>query len=120
MAMTPPSSPNRGVFQQPVKSPTRHIIIDTKYYAQALQSYWGAETYQSANLYQIFSYLKNAALQDRRLADVEGILLYPWVHTGLREVYDLQGHKLTLATLNLAQDWKFIHRDLLELLQLET
>lgn len=92
----------------------RSIIIDTKYYAEALQRFHDAQTFQSANLYQLFSYLKNYS--DRSHAPVEGILLYPWVDTSLREVYDFQDHKITLATINLAQDWPIVRKDLLALL----
>lgn len=37
----------------------RHIIIDTKYYYDALQPHHGKRSLRSENLYQLFSYLKN-------------------------------------------------------------
>lgn len=42
------------------------------------------------------------------------MLLYPTVNQPLRLSYDLQGHRLLVATINLNQDWQQIHRDMLE------
>ncbi|MGD9713329.1 MAG: hypothetical protein AB7V46_14845, partial [Thermomicrobiales bacterium] len=100
-----------------LRSPTRRIIIDTKYYAKALQSYHEVESYHSGNLYQLFSYLRNAARQDSAFSNVEGILLYPWSGKGLRDRYDLHGHEVTLATLDLSQAWPGVASQLHELLR---
>ncbi|TGT11495.1 restriction endonuclease, partial [Mesorhizobium sp. M8A.F.Ca.ET.213.01.1.1] len=43
-----------------LRSHERRIIVDTKYYADALQTYRGAQTYHSGHLYQLFAYLRNA------------------------------------------------------------
>lgn len=99
-----------------LRSATRRLIIDTKYYAKALQqSLYGTPSFQSGNLYQVFSYLKNAAA-DVGFAGCEGMLLYPQVGPRLRDTYQIQGHSLTLATINLAQPWQMIADDLIDLL----
>ncbi len=99
-----------------LKSANRRLIIDTKYYANALQrNQYGGESFQSGNLYQLFAYLKNAAA-DPLFAGCEGMLLYPLNGTSLRETYRIQGHPITIATINLAQPWPAIAEDLLALI----
>ncbi|MBX3571654.1 MAG: hypothetical protein KF694_04800 [Mesorhizobium sp.] len=100
-----------------LRGPQRRLIIDTKYYAKALQqSLYGNVSFQSGNLYQLFSYLKNAAA-DPAFSACEGMLLYPEVGRGLREAFNIQNHAVTVATINLAQPWTKISADLLGLLK---
>lgn len=91
-----------------LQSSDRRIIIDTKYYTSALQSYHGSESFRSENLYQLFSYLKNAAGQDPGFAGADGLLLYPQVGVALDEVFEVQGHRIAIATLDLAAPWTSI------------
>lgn len=99
-----------------LRSAQRRLIIDTKYYAKALQqSLYGSESFQSANLYQLFSYLKNAAV-DPAFGGCEGMLLYPQVGQPLTEIFSIQGHQVTVATVNLDQPWRRVSDALLALL----
>ncbi len=98
-----------------LRGPTRRIIIDTKYYASALQSYHGSESFHSGNLYQLFSYLKNAAGDDPSFGQAEGILLYPAAGVHMRETFHIQGHAVTLATLDLLKPWRQVYGQLMEL-----
>jgi 5-methylcytosine-specific restriction enzyme subunit McrC len=100
-----------------LKGAGRRLIIDTKYYANALQrSQYGSESFHSGSLYQLFAYLKNAAA-DPLFAGCEGMLLYPLNGTSLRETYSIQGHPITVATINLAQPWPAIAEELLGLIE---
>jgi 5-methylcytosine-specific restriction enzyme subunit McrC len=99
-------------------SSERRIIIDTKYYPEALQSYRGSKSFHSGNLYQIFSYLKNAAAADYGLTNVEGILLYPRTEVLLDEVFVIQNHSIRIATVGLNQPWQLIGKHLLNLVGL--
>lgn len=45
------------------------------------------------------------------------MLLYPQVGQHLREMYSIQGHSITIATVNLAQPWPAISKDLIQLLE---
>lgn len=94
----------------------RRIIIDTKYYANALQTYHGVESIHSGNLYQLFSYLRNVVGGDSDFLGVEGMLLYPCAGTALDERFDIQGHPITIATVNLATQWFEIEGQLLTLI----
>lgn len=100
-----------------LKSARRRLIIDTKYYANALRrGQYGSESFQSSNLYQLFAYLKNAA-SDPLFVGCEGMLLYPMNGVTLRETYRIQGHPITVATIDLAQPWQAIADDLLSLIK---
>ena len=101
-----------------LRSKERRIIIDTKYYANTLRTYHGTDSFHSGNLYQIFSYLKNAAGRNPTFEVVEGILLYPQVQHKIDASYLIQGHHVKVATLDLSQPWPTIADRLLELLNL--
>ena len=62
-----------------LESADRRIIIDTKYYSETLQQHHGKSSIRSENLYQMFSYLKNAEALGVPYRYAEGILLYPAV-----------------------------------------
>lgn len=50
------------------------LVIDTKYYSHAMQYHFDKPTIHSANLYQIFTYVKNLDVKDT--GNVSGLLLY--------------------------------------------
>lgn len=96
--------------------PGRTIVIDTKYYKDALRSHYGRRILHSGNLYQIFSYLKNLRPALPPGTQLEGILLYPAAAQELDLTLSVQGNSIRVYTLNLNQDWRQIHADLLGLL----
>jgi len=66
-------------------SPRRRIVIDCKFYQNALTERFGREKLNSSNLYQIFAYVKN----QRNVPgwqECEGLLLYPTVGTDFTHV----------------------------------
>ncbi|MBY5889747.1 5-methylcytosine-specific restriction endonuclease system specificity protein McrC [Rhizobium ruizarguesonis] len=99
-----------------LRSANRRIILDTKYYVDALQTYYNAESFRSENLYQLFAYLRNAAGSDNAFAKTEGILLYPRVGVSLDEAFMIQGHSVKIATIDLSMPWKEIRERLLKIL----
>jgi len=101
-----------------LESDDRAIIIDAKFYTKTLQSHHGTQSYHSANLYQLFTYLKNAEAKGKSYAEAEGILLYPTVSYPLDDAVQIQGHRIRVCTLNLAQTWKEIEQDLRRLVGL--
>jgi len=89
-----------------LRGPDRTLIIDAKYYGNAMQSgAFGKQTVHSANLYQILAYTKNADRQGD--GSVSGILLY--ARTGAATQPDLdvvvQGHRIGARTLDLDLPW---------------
>lgn len=95
-------------------SPTRKIVIDTKYYKDSLQTFHGNSSVHSGNLYQLFAYLKNFQIDDLR--PIEGVLLYPTVGQSLSLRYEIQGHLIRIITINLDTSWQEIRQQLLDLL----
>lgn len=96
-------------------SKERKIILDCKFYREAFQINWQKRTLHSAHLYQLFAYLRNKEV-DPAWSNCEGVLLYPTVVTALNLTYKIQGHPITVKTVNLNQDWRSIHNDMFELI----
>ena len=98
-----------------LESPTRKIILDTKYYAAALRPRYDQQKLISPHLYQLYAYLQNQRPAPGQA--LEGILLYPAAAPGaaLDVRYTLGGHPVRVLTLNLDQPWPGIHADLLAL-----
>ena len=93
-----------------LEDPTRKIIIDCKFYKEALTQHH-RKTVSSANLYQLFAYLKNKQ-KDPGWENCEGILLYPTVKETLDLNYTLGGHRVRIYTINLNQHWSKISDEL--------
>ena len=99
-----------------LRSPQRQIIIDTKYYLEALQTYQGVNSFRSENLYQLFSYLKNHKVSIPSGTQLDGILLYPQVGSQFDAQFAIQGSGVRLATVDLGQPWREISERLLSLI----
>lgn len=100
-----------------LESSSRKIIIDTKFYKEALRlNRFGKYTLHSSNLYQMAEYLRNIEMCGGLNANCEGILLYPTVNYHLNLNYEMKGHNISIRTINLNQNWTEIHKDLLALI----
>lgn len=90
----------------------RAIILDTKFYANALASgRHGAERLSSGNLYQLFTYLRQRSRETGWEA-AEGILLYPKNEYEFDASFTTHGHRMRAVTLDLAQPWRDISYNL--------
>ncbi|WP_419656522.1 McrC: 5-methylcytosine-specific restriction protein [Desulfosarcina variabilis str. Montpellier] len=94
------------------------VVIDTKFYREALASHYDAEKIRSQHFYQIFAYLKNLERQGGVNTNCTGVLLYPTVQKELCLNYTVESHKVMIYTINLNQDWQSIDNDLKALLDL--
>ena len=77
------------------------LIIDAKYYSHTTQSQFGTNTIHSANLYQIFTYVKN---KDRyNTGNVAGMLLYARTDELVQpnQEYVISSNKIWVKTLDL-------------------
>lgn len=96
----------------------RMLIIDAKYYARTLQESCGTEAIHSANLYQIFSYVKN---KEAELAgeehEVSGMLLYARTDAEAQPdgVYQMSGNQISVKTLDLNREFSEIAAQLDEI-----
>jgi 5-methylcytosine-specific restriction enzyme subunit McrC len=93
----------------------RRIILDTKYYAKALSERWGSKKLHSDHLYQILAYLRNRE-QTLPGARHDGIVLYPVVDESISADVALDGFRIQARGINLAQDWRSIHNDMIKVL----
>jgi 5-methylcytosine-specific restriction enzyme subunit McrC len=57
------------------------------------------------------------ALRGGQDADAEGMLLYPVIAKRIRLRYEISGHSIRICTIDLAQHWKSIRQELLELVE---
>jgi 5-methylcytosine-specific restriction enzyme subunit McrC len=81
----------------------RRIVLDTKFTSPLTPRRHGGESFKSANLYQIYSYLRSQAGHGDPLGDnAEGVLLYPSLDRDLDESVTIQGHRIRFVTVNLA------------------
>jgi len=94
----------------------RKLILDCKYYQEALVSRYDALRFNSGNLYQIHAYLTNKAVESG-WENVEGMLLYPSNGYRFDHAFTLHGrHRVRVCTIDLQQPWPMIETDLLGLL----
>ena len=97
-----------------LESAKRRIILDTKYYKDALASGHRTGKLHSNNLYQLLAYLRNRQATRPDGANHDGILLYPEVGERLRADIRLEGFRIQARTVNLNNDWQSIHHEMLE------
>ncbi|MCY3790110.1 MAG: hypothetical protein OXH63_15120 [Gemmatimonadetes bacterium] len=104
-----------------LESSERRIIMDTKYYTDALSRGPDSRTskLRSGHLYQLLAYLRNRQDTQPNGAKHEGILLYPEVGEPLRSDIQLEGFRIQARTVNLNQDWRLIHREMLSTIGLD-
>ena len=99
-----------------LESAERRIILDTKYYRDALTHGRGSGLgkLNSGNLYQLLAYLRNREATRSGRPRHDGVLLYPEVGEKLRVDVRLEGFRVQARTVNLYRDWRDIHIEMLE------
>jgi len=88
------------------------LIIDAKYYGRTLQKQYDKQTLHSANIYQIFTYVKN--LDKGNTGNVAGILLYAKTDEAITPdcMFNIGGNQIGAKTLDLNVDFKSIKAQL--------
>lgn len=86
------------------------LIIDAKFYQSTTQQHFAKHTLHSANLYQIYTYVKNkeAGVSRQNTQDkVAGLLLYARTDAQVQPDgwYQLSGTEIGVQTLDLNQDF---------------
>lgn len=91
------------------------LIIDAKYYSKTTQSQHDSHSLISSNLYQIFTYVKNKAEENKEDGySVSGMLLYAATDEAIQpdETYQMSGNQISVKTLNLNADFSEISKQL--------
>jgi 5-methylcytosine-specific restriction enzyme subunit McrC len=101
-----------------LRNAARTVVVDAKYYKDALKEYYGSKKAHAENLYQLLAYLRaeSASVNPTRPRP-DGILIYPVGDSKVDESYVIDGYLVRLFTLDLNQPWREIERDLLRLLE---
>lgn len=95
-----------------IKSQKKVLIIDAKYYGKTLNNRFNKKTIHSANLYQIFTYVKNFDYE--KTGNTAGLLLYAKTNEieYPKEDYKMSGNKISVDTVDLNQDFNKIKKAL--------
>ena len=91
------------------------LIIDAKYYSHTTQTQFNKNTINSANLYQIFTYVKNMEAECKNSSGtVSGMLLYakPDKDIELDKTYQMSGSTICVKTIDLNKDFSQIKSQL--------
>ena len=87
------------------------LIIDAKYYGHTTQAQYDIHTLHSANLYQIFTYVKNKEAELANVPhEVSGMLLYARTDEAVQpnNSYQMSGNKISVRTLDLNREFSEI------------
>lgn len=98
-----------------LESSDRRIILDTKFYREALSEWRERKKLRSAHLYQLMAYLRNREATRPEGPRHEGMLLYPTVSEPVSVDLYLEGFLVKARSVDLAQDWRTIHDSMLAL-----
>lgn len=93
----------------------RRIILDTKFYGQALVGRGQNKRLIAEHLYQVFAYVQN---REARVPGTphEGLLLYPVVEEPFAHEYTLMGHRFGVRSVDLRKPWQALQADVLAVL----
>lgn len=83
---------------------TNKLVIECKFYETAIQTRSFGErnkksTFISAHINQLFVYLKNLEIRDKSI--LSGMIIYPENGEKIDSTYNIQGHKVSIKTINL-------------------
>jgi 5-methylcytosine-specific restriction enzyme subunit McrC len=87
------------------------LIVDTKFYPNALQTNFDHRTFISSHMYQIYSYVHNSNFD----GEISGMLLYPTVDYSIDERAVISGSKIYVKTLDLNQEFEIIRQEMMEI-----
>lgn len=94
------------------------LIIDAKFYSHPMQVNYKKNSYISANLYQIFTYVKNKDINNSGL--VSGILLYAKTEDEIptpENSYNMNGNSIGIQILDLNQEFEIIKNKLNQIVE---
>lgn len=98
-----------------LKKENQVLIIDAKYYTHTTQSKYDRHKIHSANLYQVFTYVKNKEyeLKDKE-HKVSGMLLYARTDEEIQpnNTYYMSGNRIDVRSLDLNCDFSVIKEQL--------
>jgi 5-methylcytosine-specific restriction enzyme subunit McrC len=100
-----------------LRSADRTIIVDAKFYKDALAEGPFGKRVRSQHLYQLVTYLQHERMRHSGGHDLSGMLIYPAVGGSLRLRYRLLGTPVLVATVDLSQEWQCVGLELRQLFE---
>jgi len=97
-----------------IEHPESKLILDCKFYREALVSRHDRKRMHSSHLYQLTAYLRNKAV-DPGWEEASGVLLYPAVDHRLEYRLRLNGHPIRVVSIDLDRPWREIEESLTEI-----
>lgn len=96
---------------------TNKLVIECKFYESAIQTRTFGEankknSFISAHINQLFVYLKNLEIKDKGI--LSGMIIYPENGKKIDSTYNIQGHRVSLKTVNLEATAQEINDQMLE------
>ncbi|QWE17531.1 hypothetical protein [Polynucleobacter sp. AP-Nino-20-G2] len=100
---------------------TSKLVIECKFYESAIQAKSVGNlnikgSFISTHLYQLFAYLKNLEIKDKSI--LSGLLIYPENGEKVDATYNMQGHKVSIKTINLDLSPQEINNEMLACLSI--
>lgn len=95
-----------------LRSATRTLVVDAKFYADPFPLSGGVPKVRSGHLYQLFAYMKHAE-EPQAVRPVSGALIYASPGESTLNRYEIDGHQVTVASISLAKPWREVHGELL-------
>lgn len=100
-----------------LRAPGHVVVVDTKFSKSAFQQRFEKQKLKSDHLYQLFAYLKNLESKGGDYMSADGILLYPTTEKAVQFTTTVQGHRISVRTVDLKQAPEAIRDELLSLAQ---
>ncbi len=92
------------------KREPKKIVMDAKFYKNVFQEFYGKASFQSHNMYQLFTYLMHQSDD----IEVQGVLIYPYNGTNVDETYQWNERvTMKVMTVNLDESWEKIYERLI-------
>lgn len=95
-----------------ITSSSRKLILDAKYYKEAMVTHFDKEKFRSQHFYQMYAYVSNLDTIDHEGKTIEAMLVYPTVDKSFSQSYKTQGYKIGFKSLDLRQDWRELEKSL--------
>ena len=91
-------------------------MIECKFYESAFQTRTFGElkknSFISAHINQLFVYIKNLEIKDKSI--LSGMIIYPENGEKIDSTYNIQGHRVSIKTINLESTPQEINDQMLE------
>jgi 5-methylcytosine-specific restriction enzyme subunit McrC len=80
----------------------RRLVVDTKFASITTSGRFRQTSLKSGYIYQMYAYLRSQEGRDPRWSDASGLFLHPAINENVREQVEIQNHRISFSTVDLA------------------